>query len=216
MLASFTTTKPRPRADRTWERRWPSPSLTPAGLPFRSPLAPGAPKLRAFRKRRPRAGPAGRAEWTPRENGGRGTAPLLQRARKANHPALHLFVTPTPRPVGLLHRTGPVATGPPAEKATLGSRLGAGCLGQNTAKATVRLVSDTRSSWYQAALAHAGPSPPGERGSGDTGEVCGQGHRKAGKNETFLVWLLSSKLALFPPSAWAGCAVRAGVSQDTL
>lgn len=28
-------------------------------------------------------------------------------------------------------------------------------------------------------------------------EVCGQGHRKSGKNETFLVWLLSSKLVLF-------------------
>lgn len=28
-------------------------------------------------------------------------------------------------------------------------------------------------------------------------EVCGQGHRKLEKNETFLVWLLSSKLVLF-------------------
>lgn len=216
MLASFTTTKPRPRADRTWGRRWPSPSLTPAGLPFRSPLAPGAPKLRAFRKRRPRAGPAGRAEWTPRENGGREPAPsyrepgeLITRRCTCSSPQPLARWDSSPQNWAGSHRSA-------RRESHFGVTLGGGRLGQNTAKATVRLVSDTRSSWYQAALAHAGPSPPGERGSGDTGEVCGQGHRKAGKNETFLVWLLSSKLALFPPSAWAGCAVRAGVSQDTL
>lgn len=48
-------------------------------------------------------------------------------------------------------------------------------------------------------------------------EVCGQGHRKTAKNETFLVWLLSSKLVLFFSSFLAKfCIFRVLGSQVSL
>lgn len=59
------------------------------------------------------------------------------------------------------------------------------------------------------------PPSPGSEEVGTRPEVCGQGHRKAEKNETFLVWLLSSKLVLFPSSVSAElCIFRVLVSQE--
>lgn len=73
-----------------------------------------------------------------------------------------------------------------------------------------------RGSSIQPVISQSGPSSPGGEEVGTQAEVCGQGHRKA-ENETFLVWLLSSKLVLFPSYALAKfCIFRVFVSRVSL
>lgn len=86
-----------------------------------------------------------------------------------------------------------------------------------------RTLQRPQSGWFPtlgvagASLPLPTPAPPspGSEEVGTRPEVCGQGHRKAEKNETFLVWLLSSKLVLFPSSVSAElCIFRVLVSQE--
>lgn len=131
-------------------------------------------------------------------------------------PGLLLFLTLIPCLVGLFSlELGQARTGQLAEKATLGSRLGAGRLGENMQRPQPGWFPTLRVAGTSLPLPTLAPPHPGREEVGTQPEVCGQGHRKGEKNETFLVWLLSSKLLLFLSSVLAEfCIFRVLVSRE--